>query len=105
MGKRLFQNGARNLLRRLRRPLTAAGEAAGEHQDIVGVVCNSKWVFPQVVECKRGAKGRDDQVLPLLDQADGSDVHSASTALRNNDALADHRLLRALRLVARVVPA
>src|SRR5262249_52164625 len=105
VGEGLLQYGARHFSCRPGRPLATAGEAAGEHQDVVRVVGDGKRVLPKVVEGEGGAEGRDHQVLALLDQTDGGDMHQAGAALSDHDTLADHRLLRALRLAANVAPA
>ena len=91
MSKRRLQPGNRRALEADRRPVLAAGKAAGKDADIVRVVGNRKWHFGQIVERRRRTERRDDPAVLLGDDAERRDVYLAAPVGGRDDTLANVR--------------
>ena len=103
MGQRCAQDRTRNPVGSPRRPVAPARQAAGEDQDIVGVVGDGMGIEPKIFQRLGGPEGRDDEALFLDDQPDGRDMDSALRRLGGDDGLPDQEA-RFRRRRGRVVP-
>ncbi len=66
MRQRPVQHDAGDMGRGPRRPVLAAGEAAGEDEHVVGEVRHGKGRGAEIVERGRGAERGDDPALSLI---------------------------------------
>src|SRR5690349_24345684 len=96
MRQRAVKHDSGDMGRRPRRPVLAAGEAAGEDEHVVGEARHGKGVATEIVERGRGAEWGDDPALRLIFERYGNkpergDMYPPLVAESGDDAFADHR--------------